>query len=99
MQMRLSDYKLLAFLLVVALHAVAYFDNQITSGMGVLTRARDIASNRPEARAAAAQQERVLTQAKNAASNRLVWLDNYQAAINESKATGKPIFLEFRCGP
>jgi len=40
-----------------------------------------------------------LTQAKIAASNGLVWLDNYQAAIEESKATGKPIFLEFRCGP
>jgi len=75
MQMTLNYYKLLAFLLVVALLAVAYFDNQNASGMGVLTQARD------------------------AASNRLVWLDNYQEAIKESKATGKPIFLEFRCGP
>ena len=75
MQMTLKDYKLLAFLLVVSLLAVAYFDNQNASGMGVLT------------------------QAKIAASNGLVWLDNYQAAIEESKATGKPIFLEFRCGP
>jgi len=75
MQMTLNYYKLLAFLLVVSLLAVAYFDNQNASGMGVLT------------------------QAKNAASDRLVWLDNYQAAIKESKATGKPIFLEFRCGP
>src|SRR5215510_3770661 len=99
MQMTLKDYKLLAFLLVVALLAVAYFDNQNASGMGVLTQARDAASNRRKARAAAAEQERVLTQAKNAASDRLVWLDNYQAAIEESKATGKPIFLEFRCGP
>jgi hypothetical protein len=41
----------------------------------------------------------VLNQAKDAASNKLVWHDNYQAAIKESKATGKPIFLEFRCGP
>jgi hypothetical protein len=41
----------------------------------------------------------VLTQTKNAESDRLFWLDNYQAAIKESKATGKPIFLEFRCGP
>jgi|SRR5215510_12118603 len=98
MKMTLKDYKLLAFLLVVALPAVAYFDDQNASGMGVLTRARDAASNRPEVRAAA-EQERVLTQAKNAGSNRLVWLDNYQAAIKESKATGKPIFLEFRCGP
>jgi hypothetical protein len=40
-----------------------------------------------------------LTQAKIAASDGLVWLDNYQAAIKESKATGKPIFLEFRCAP
>jgi hypothetical protein len=100
MQMTLKDYKLLAFLLVVALLAVAYFDNQNASGMGVLTQARDDAGNRRKARAAAAaEQERVLTQAKNAASDRLVWLDNYQAAIKESKATGKPIFLEFRCGP
>jgi hypothetical protein len=99
MQMTLKDYKLLAFLLVVALLAVAYFDNQNASGMGVLTQARDAASNSRAARAAAAEQERVLTQAKIAASDRLVWLDNYQAAIKESKATGKPIFLEFRCGP
>jgi hypothetical protein len=75
MRMTLKDYKLLAFLLVVSLLAIAYFDNQNASGMGVLT------------------------QAKNAASDRLVWLDDYQAAIKESKATGKPIFLEFRCGP
>lgn len=99
MRMTLKDYKLLAFLLVVSLLAVAYFDNQNASGMGVLTQARDAASKSPAARAAAAEQERVLAQAKNAASDRLVWLDNYQAAIKESKATGKPIFLEFRCGP
>jgi len=75
MRITLKDYKLLAFLLVVALLAVASFDNQNASGKGALTQARD------------------------AASNRLVWLDDYQAAIKESKATGKPIFLEFRCGP
>jgi uncharacterized protein (UPF0333 family) len=75
MKMTLKDYKLLAFLLVVALLAVTYFDNQNASGMGVLTHA------------------------KNAASDRLVWLENYQAALKESKATGKPIFLEFRCAP
>src|SRR5262245_54573886 len=98
MRMTLKDYKLLAFLLVVSLLAVAYFDNQNASGMGVLTQARDDASNRRKARAAA-EQERVLTQAKNAASDRLVWLEGYQAAITESKATGKPIFLEFRCAP
>src|SRR4030095_1374885 len=99
MRMTLNDYKLLAFLVVGSLLAVAYFDNQNASGMGVLTQARDAASKRREARAAAGEQERVLPQQKNAASYRLVWLDNYQAAINESKATGKPIFLEFRCGP
>jgi hypothetical protein len=98
MQMTLKDYKLLAFLLVIALVAVAYFDNQNASGMGALTQTRDAASNSPEARAAAAREERVLAQAKNAA-NRLVWLEDYQAAIKESKATGKPIFLEFRCAP
>ncbi len=27
------------------------------------------------------------------------WLDNYQAAIQQAKATGKPIFLEYRCEP
>jgi hypothetical protein len=75
MQMTLNAYKLLAFLLVVASLALASFSNQNASGTGVLT------------------------QAKNAASNKLVWHDNYQAAIKESKATGKPIFLEFRCGP
>ena len=75
MRMTLNDYKLLAFLLVVALLAVASFGNQNASRMGVLTQAQD------------------------AANNRLVWLDNYQAAIKESKATGKPIFLEFRCAP
>lgn len=29
----------------------------------------------------------------------LTWLDNYQEALKESKATGKPIFLEYRCEP
>jgi hypothetical protein len=73
--MTLKDYKLLAFLLVVTLLTVASIGNQNSSGMGVSTQKRDVASNR------------------------LVWHDNYQAAIKESKATGKPIFLEFRCGP
>jgi len=99
MQMTLKDYKLLATLLVVTLPAVATLNNQNASGKGVLTQARDAASKRREARAAAAEQERVLNQANNAGSNRLVWLDNYQTAVKESKATGKPIFLEFRCGP
>jgi hypothetical protein len=97
--MTLKDYKLLATLLVVTLPAVATFDNQNASGKGVLTQARDAASKRREARAATAEQERVLNQANNVGSNRLVWLDNYQAAVKESKETGKPIFLEFRCGP
>src|SRR5215475_13182835 len=99
MRMTLNDYKLFAFLLVVSLLAVVYFDNQNATGMGVLTQARDAASNRREAREAAERDRRVLTQTRNAAINRLDWLDNYQAAIKESKATGKPIFLEFRCGP
>jgi len=33
------------------------------------------------------------------ADDRLIWLDNYEAALNEARATGKPIFLEFRCWP
>ena len=104
MHMTLNDYKLLAFLLVAALLAVAYFDNQNASGMNVLTQERGAASNTPEARAARARaavaaRERDLAQANNAASDRLVWIDDYQAAIKESKATGKPILLEFRCGP
>jgi hypothetical protein len=32
-------------------------------------------------------------------NDKLVWLDDYSAAIKEAKATGKPIFLEFRCAP
>ncbi|MBT3271304.1 hypothetical protein HN371_29470 [Candidatus Poribacteria bacterium] len=27
------------------------------------------------------------------------WIDNYPAAIARAKATGKPLFLEFRCVP
>ena len=27
------------------------------------------------------------------------WLDNYQEALQQAKATGKPIFLEYRCEP
>jgi hypothetical protein len=39
-------------------------------------------------------------QAKAAtAEDKLVWLDNYEAALKEARATGKPIFLEFRCAP
>jgi hypothetical protein len=36
---------------------------------------------------------------KDTANDRLVWLDNYQEALKQSRATGKPIFLEFRCAP
>ncbi len=27
------------------------------------------------------------------------WHDNYADAMKEAKATGKPIFLEYRCEP
>jgi len=27
------------------------------------------------------------------------WLDNYQEALQQARATGKPIFLEYRCEP
>ena len=27
------------------------------------------------------------------------WHDNYRAALQEARQTGKPIFLEFRCEP
>ena len=33
------------------------------------------------------------------AAEELRWHDNYPAAQREAEATGKPIFLEFRCGP
>jgi hypothetical protein len=33
------------------------------------------------------------------ADDRLSWFDHYEAALNEARATGKPIFLEFRCWP
>jgi hypothetical protein len=91
MQMTLKDYKLLALLLVGSLLAVASFANQKASGKGVLPQEKKAASKKRKPRVAA-EEERV-------SSDRLVWLDNYQAAIEESKATGKPIFLEFRCGP
>ncbi len=37
--------------------------------------------------------------AAQADDDSLYWLDNYQAALKEAKATGKPIFLEYRCEP
>jgi len=30
---------------------------------------------------------------------RLKWHDSYAAARQEAEATGKPIFVEFRCAP
>jgi hypothetical protein len=33
------------------------------------------------------------------ADDEIVWLDNYQAALKEARATGKPIFIEYRCEP
>jgi hypothetical protein len=33
------------------------------------------------------------------ADEEINWLDNYPAALREAKATGKPIFLEYRCEP
>jgi hypothetical protein len=51
----------------------------------------------PERRATAGS---VTQQPKAAqADDRLVWLDNYEAALKEARAAGKPIFLEFRCWP
>jgi len=35
----------------------------------------------------------------NSSDDEIVWLDNYQAALKQARATGKPIFLEFRCEP
>jgi hypothetical protein len=99
MQMTLKGYKLLALLLVVTLLTVVFFANQNSSGMGALIQTGDAGSNSPAARTAAERDRRVLSQAKIPASNRLVWHEDYQAAITESKATGKPIFLEFRCAP
>ena len=33
------------------------------------------------------------------APEEIFWHDNYAEAIAEAKATGKPLFLEFRCVP
>ena len=35
----------------------------------------------------------------NFSADDIVWLDNYQTALKQSRATGKPIFLEYRCEP
>ncbi len=29
----------------------------------------------------------------------LHWHDNYKAALEEAKKTGKPLFIEYRCEP
>ncbi len=34
-----------------------------------------------------------------AAEPEIHWINNYRAAIAEAKATGKPLFVEFRCVP
>lgn len=33
------------------------------------------------------------------AQDTVEWLDSYEAALEEAKRTGKPIFLEYRCSP
>lgn len=35
----------------------------------------------------------------SADEDEIVWIDRYDVALAEAKATGKPIFLEFRCVP
>ena len=32
-------------------------------------------------------------------SDDLYWFNNYAAAMREARATGKPIFLVYRCAP
>jgi hypothetical protein len=32
-------------------------------------------------------------------NDKVKWFDNYEAGMKEARATGKPIFLEFRCAP
>jgi hypothetical protein len=63
----------------------------------VVSSAAIFISLTPEHRATA---DSVTQQAKAAqADDRLIWLDNYEAALKEARVTGKPIFLEFRCWP
>ncbi len=33
------------------------------------------------------------------AQDTVEWFDSYEAALEEAKRTGKPIFLEYRCSP
>ena len=35
----------------------------------------------------------------NQSADDIVWLGTYEAALKEARATGKPIFLEYRCEP
>ncbi len=37
--------------------------------------------------------------ALEAAATDIFWHSTYDSAMSEAKATGKPIFLEFRCVP
>lgn len=39
----------------------------------------------------------LITAASAAAQEGIGWIDNYQEALKRARATGKPIFLEFRC--
>ena len=41
----------------------------------------------------------VVTAAALPAQTELFWHPSYEAAAEEAKRTGKPIFLEFRCAP
>lgn len=54
---------------------------------------------RPEQHAAFAASGQAKPSATPVSDDKVVWLDNYEAALKEAKATGKPIFLEFRCAP
>ena len=40
-----------------------------------------------------------LAQPKAIDDDEINWRDNYQTALKEARATGKPIFLEYRCEP
>jgi hypothetical protein len=41
----------------------------------------------------------LLPAAKASDDDGLLWLDNYNTAIQEARRTNRPIFLEFRCEP
>jgi hypothetical protein len=75
MRMKLNDWKLTTFLLVIVTLTAASFGNP-----GASNRASSVPG-------------------KDTEIDRLVWLDNYQEALKQSRVSGKPIFLEFRCAP